>query len=128
MFAGVFFSFLALFGSIPLVRNKGDVNYVARRVGWATLFIFLGGIPLGIMVTRAALGGTGWGGFPLGSDITDSKTELILLYWLALVVLGKGSVLYNAPEKNLVKPGTFGKFTLLGFVLVLALYLIPHSI
>lgn len=128
MFAGAFFSFLALFGAVSLLRNRGDMNSVAKNVGWATLFTFIGGIPLGIMVARAAVGGTGWGGFPLGNDITDNKTLLILLYWLVLVILGKGSIFQNNPGTNLVKASTFGKLTLIGFILVLGLYLIPHSI
>jgi len=128
MFAGAFFAFLALFGALGLLRNPGEVNTVARKVGWTTLFIFLGGFPLGIMVARAAVGGSGWGGFPLGNDITDNKTLLIFLYWLLLVILGKGSIFQKNPEKNLVKPETYGKLTLVGFILLLGLYLIPHSL
>ncbi|OGC76722.1 MAG: hypothetical protein A2Z27_02940 [candidate division Zixibacteria bacterium RBG_16_50_21] len=128
MFAGAFFSFLALFGAIGLLKSQGDFNSVARKVGWAALFIFIGGFPLGILVTRAALGGSGWGGFPIGNDITDSKTLLIFIYWLVLVVLGKGSIFGNRPEGNLVKPVAYGVLTLIGFLSVLGLYLIPHSI
>jgi hypothetical protein len=128
MFAGAFFSFLALFGAIPLVKSQGNVSSVAKRVAWVTLFIFIGGFPLGIMVARAAVGGSGWGGFPLGNDITDNKTLAITFYWLLLVVLGKGSILRNRPEGNLVKPVTYGTLTLIGFLLVLSLYLIPHSL
>ena len=128
MFAGVFFSFLALFGLFPLLKGKGEVDSLAKNVARATLFMFIGGIPLGILVAKAALGGTGWGGFPFGKDITDNKTLLILLFWLALVILGRGSIFQKQAEKNLVKPGTYGKLTLLGFILVLGLYLIPHSI
>ena len=128
MFAGAFFSFLALFGALGLLKNQGEVNTVARKVGWTTLFIFLGGFPLGIMVARAAVGGSGWGGFPLGNDITDNKTLLIFLFWLLLVILGKGSIFQKNPERNLVKPETYGKLTLVGFILLLGLYLIPHSL
>src|SRR5574341_84746 len=127
MFAGVFFAFLALFGALGLLRNQEEVNQVARKVGWTALFILLGGFPLGIMVARAAVGGAGWGGFPLGNDITDNKTLMIFLFWLLLVILGKGSIFQRNPEKNLVKPGTYGKLTLVGFILLLGLYLIPHS-
>ena len=128
MFAGAFFSFLALFGAIPLLKGQSNVILVVKKVAWVTLYIFIGGFPLGIMVARAAVGGSGWGGFPLGNDITDNKTLLIFLYWLVLAVLGRGSIFRNRPEGNLVKPITYGVLTLIGFLLVLGLYLIPHSI
>ena len=128
MFAGAFFAFLSLFGAVQLLKNKGGVDAVAKKVAWTTLFVFIGGFPLGILVTRRALGGLGWGGFPLGNDMTDTKTLVIFLFWLILLILGKGSIFQKNAEKNLVKPATFGKLTLIGFILFLGLYLIPHSI
>jgi hypothetical protein len=128
MFAGAFFAFLAFFGTFSLLKGTGDITAVAREVAWTTLFVFVGEFPLGIMVTRAALGGLGWGGFPFGNDITDTKTLIIFLYWLAQVVLAKGSIFQKNPEKNLVKPGTYGLLTLVGFILFLGLYPIPHSL
>jgi hypothetical protein len=128
MFAGAFFAFLTLLGIFSLLKGTGDITALTRKVTWTTLFVFIGGFPLGIMVTRAALGGLGWGGFPLGNDITDTKTLIIFLYWLALVVLAKGSIFQKNPEKNLVKPLIYAKLTLVGFILFLGLYLIPHSL
>jgi len=128
MFAGAFFAFLSLFGAVQLLKNKGGVDAVAKKVAWTTLFVFIGGFPLGILVTRRALGGLGWGGFPLGNDMTDTKTLVIFLFWLILLILGKGSVFQKNAEKNLVKPATYGKLTLVGFILLLGLYLIPHSL
>jgi hypothetical protein len=128
MFAGAFFAFLSLFGAVQLLKNKGGVDAVAKKVAWTTLFVFIGGFPLGILVTRRALGGLGWGGFPLGNDMTDTKTLVIFLFWLILLILGKGSVFQKNAEKNLVKPATYGKLALVGFILLLGLYLIPHSL
>ena len=128
MFAGAFFALLSLFGAVQLLKNKAGVDAVAKKVAWTTLFVFIGGFPLGILLTRRSLGGLGWGGFPLGNDMTDTKTLVIFLFWLMLLILGKVSVFQKNAEKNLVKPATYGRLTLIGFILFLGLYLIPHSI
>ncbi len=49
---------------------------------WTVATMLVGGILLGIFVTHYAFG-EWWTGFPMGNDITDSKTLLALVVWLA---------------------------------------------
>ncbi len=82
MFATIFFGLMAVFTSIDLARGKGDARLSILYVLLTFASAYIGGIPLGIVVFRQTFGGSGWGGWPLGTDITDTKTELLLLFWL----------------------------------------------
>ncbi len=128
MFVSMFFVLLASYKSIDIYRNRGDIKKLAKNVLWATIFVFIGGFPLGILVSQQALGGPGWGGIPLGWDITDNKTLLIFLYWVVLIFLAKGSLFQKDDNKNVINSRSYAGLVLIGFVLVLAMYLIPHSI
>jgi hypothetical protein len=65
---------------------------------------------------------------PIGWDITDNKTLVILLYWLIMLFLMKGTIFEKDERLNLLKPKSLATFTLLGVILTILLYLVPHSI
>jgi len=127
MFVGIFFVFMVLFYDIDLLRGKDVLQDVGNLSLLATFFIFLGGMPLGWWVTYQTLGIL-WEGIPVGSDITDSKTLIIFLYWLILLYLMKGTILKRNSKLNVVGDKLVGVFVLMGVILTLLLYLIPHSI
>ena len=127
MFAGIFFVFMVLFYDIDLLRGRDVLKNVGNLSLLATFFIFLGGMPLGWWVTYQTLGIL-WEGIPVGSDITDSKTLIIFLYWLILLYLMKGTILKKNSKLNVVGDKLVGVFVLMGVILTLLLYLIPHSI
>ncbi|MEI6614889.1 MAG: hypothetical protein WCL37_08320, partial [Chrysiogenales bacterium] len=72
---------------------------------------FAGGLILGPLVQKYAFGAF-WTGFPLGHDLTDSKTLLAVMVWLGAFFLRKKSRWW----------------TLLATVLMIVIYLIPHSL
>lgn len=82
---------------------------------WATVTaLFAGGMILGSIVQKYAFGAY-WTGFPFGMDLTDNKTLIALLGWIAATV---------AVEKN-----RQSKAWVLGAaILMLAVYAIPHSL
>ena len=77
--------------------------------------IALGGLVLGPATERAAFG-TWWTGLPFGRDVTDDKTLLAFVAWVAAVYAG-GRRWRRAPA-----------LVLLACVVMLAVYLIPHSV
>ncbi|HEX9916860.1 MAG TPA: hypothetical protein VGB16_03905, partial [candidate division Zixibacteria bacterium] len=107
--------------------NKDALN----RLAWATLFnaalTFIGGIIIGAWVTHYTFGGY-WEGVPIGWDITDNKTLIILLYWLIMLFLMKGTIFKKDGKLDLLKPKPLAIFTLIGVILTIFLYLVPHSI
>lgn len=85
----------------------------SRKVGRVTLaFLFIGGMVLGPMVQKAAFG-VYWAGFPYDWDLTDNKLLIGFLAW----ALAVGTNLKS------LRP----KFTIAAFVVLLAMYSIPHS-
>ncbi|OGD22494.1 MAG: hypothetical protein A2Y70_01840 [Candidatus Aminicenantes bacterium RBG_13_64_14] len=81
---------------------------------WTLILLFLGGFILGPLMQKYAFGAL-WTGFPLGTDLTDNKTLIVFLGWLAALLLGR--------------KGRGTRFWILGAALMmLVVYLIPHSL
>jgi len=82
---------------------------------WVTLgLVLVGGIFFGALVAKAAFG-TYWGGWPYGWDMTDNKTLLMFLAWLAACLL---LPVAEARRMALVAAAA----------LTIVVYLIPHSL
>ena len=95
---------------------------------WGTGLFFIAGIPLGLAVAYQAFG-VAWGGIPYGTDITDNKTLITLLYWIVIMVLFKGNPFCFAKERSfLIGPRSFSWLVLAGCALTVTVFLIPHSI
>ena len=80
---------------------------------WTVASMLVGGILLGMLVTRYAFG-EWWTGFPLGHDITDSKTLLAQVAWL-LAALAVGRTRLDRA------------WVVLAALVTLAIFAIPHS-
>jgi hypothetical protein len=125
MFATIFFGLLAVFTSVDIARGKGDIKRSVLFVLLTFIPAFIGGIPLGIAVSAQTFGGSGWGGWPLGSDITDTKTEILLLFWLITIILSWKGL---SGRKMTISNGFYSFLVILSFVVTFITFLIPHSI
>ncbi|MGD2246147.1 MAG: hypothetical protein PVI11_06345 [Candidatus Aminicenantes bacterium] len=108
MFLAMLFSTRA---GIEALNPKGNPRKLAL---WTTGLLFVGGFILGPLVQKFAFGAL-WTGFPLGSDLTDSKTLIAMIGWIAAVIAGRRG-----------KPARW--WVLGASILLLAVYLIPHSL
>ncbi len=81
---------------------------------WATGLLIVGGIVLGSLVQKFAFG-TFWTGFPLGFDLTDNKTLIAIIGWIAAVIAGRGR-----------RPARW--WVLGASILLIVVFLIPHSL
>jgi hypothetical protein len=81
---------------------------------WAAGLLIIGGIILGPLVQKFAFGEL-WTGFPVSTDLTDNKTLIAVIGWIAAVIAGRGG-----------KPAR--KWVLWASILLLVVYLIPHSL
>jgi len=111
----VIFIFLAMFFAVVTLL---EVIFKRKNVylfTWLTVIFFLvSGIILGPLIQEYAFGAF-WTGWPLGHDLTDNKTLVSLIIWIiALVVLRKN-------RENRIWP-------IIAFVVMLTVYLIPHSV
>jgi hypothetical protein len=79
-----------------------------------TLFLFAGGMILGPIVQKFAFGDY-WTGVPFGFDLTDNKTLVAMLFWIAAVWAG-----YKKNSARL--------WIIIASIILLMVYSIPHSV
>jgi len=111
----VFFIFLAMFFAVLTAMEALFKRKNVYLFTWLTVIFFLiSGIILGPLMQKFAFGVL-WTGWPFGHDLTDNKTLVSLIIWIiALFVLRKN-------RENRIWP-------VIAFVVMLAVYMIPHSV
>ncbi len=110
----ILFMFLAMLfstrtGLEALIKGKQTFNYAMVT----TITLFLGGIILGPIVQKYAFGAY-WTGWPLGKDLTDNKTAVAFLFWVIATYK-----LFKDRDKSVM--------AIVAMIILLAIYLIPHS-
>jgi len=115
------------FSLVHILNGRGlAAAYWTMLAAWFLFTVSV--LPLGISVAKATFG-VGWSGFPVGSDITDNKSLAVVVYW--------GIVLWRAwrpirgefaSRTGKMSGTTFAGLSLLGIVLTVLAYAIPHSI
>ena len=108
MFLAMLFSTRA---GIEALNPQGNPRKLAL---WTFGLLLVGGFILGPLVQKFAFGQL-WTGFPFGGDLTDNKTLLAMIGWIAAVIAGRGG-----------KPARW--WVLGASILLMAVYLIPHSL
>ncbi|MBT8493415.1 MAG: hypothetical protein KJO07_10195 [Deltaproteobacteria bacterium] len=86
-----------------------------RFAPWVLGFLIPGGFILGPLVQKYAFGAY-WTGWPFGTDWTDNKTLAALVAWLLVLAVARW-------RPRLVRPAV-----LLASAVMMAVYLIPHSV
>ncbi|HVO09329.1 MAG TPA: hypothetical protein VMX54_01135 [Vicinamibacteria bacterium] len=92
----------------------------ARRYAWVTLVgITLGGMILGPVVQKYAFGAL-WTGWPFGSDVTDDKTAVMWLAWIAAVAV--------VSRRREARDRLARVAVALAAAVMIAVYVVPHSL
>lgn len=110
----VLFMFLAMLfstrtGIEALIKGKYTYQYALVTV----ITLFFGGIILGPIVQKYAFGAY-WTGWPIGKDLTDNKTAVAFIFWVIAAFK-----LYKDRNKK--------TFAIIAMAVLLAIYMIPHS-
>ncbi|MGA9115147.1 MAG: hypothetical protein WB626_00040 [Bacteroidota bacterium] len=111
---------IVIFGAMLLSTRTGLEIFRSdpaglRRLVFATIaLLFAGGLVLGPVVQKYAFGAY-WTGWPFGHDLTDNKTAIALLAWIAAATI--------LPRSR--KPA---RWALAAALVTLAVFLIPHSL
>lgn len=121
---------LAIFISSGLLAltgiRKRRASPAIARAGFVGLVIFfISAIPLGMVVAYQTFG-TPWSGFPVGNDLTDNKSLAIIVYFTVSSILYRGSLFRNDPSRDRLPIRAMPWVYLLGVILTLALFAIPH--
>lgn len=107
MFLGLLFSTRTAIES--LIKGAKTYKYAV----WTLIFFIPGGLILGPIVQKYAFGAY-WTGWPFGHDLTDNKALAMVLVWVFAVY-------------KLKKDPTNRLWLVIAAVVVLVVYLIPHS-
>lgn len=127
MFAAFFFMAMSALAAVDILRGREDKTNAVRAARWALATSFVGGWPLGFMLNYQTFGQL-WEGFPFGYDITDNKTQVIFVLWLAVMLLSWGSFVGGGEEKDRLGRRAFATAIVACFLVSLALFVVPHSI
>lgn len=110
IFAAFFLSTRA--GLEALVANSNPQNLAV----WAVVFLFIGGMLLGPLMQKFSFGAF-WTGFPIGKDLTDTKTLVAFVFWMAALLVSR---------KKSQKASR--RWILAASCVMLVVFLIPHSL
>lgn len=81
---------------------------------WTTILLIVGGLIFGPLLQKFAFNEF-WTGWPVGHDLTDSKTAFAVVFWLIALWRSRG-----------VRKGRF--WIILAAVVTFIIYVIPHSV
>ncbi len=127
MFATVFAVVLGALYGAGFLLGQGTFKSLSNSFTLAALFAFIGGYPLGFMMNYYAFDVV-WEGVPFGTDATDNKTQLLFVYLLFMALICRRSMARKVLGKDLYSRRAVARFGIMAFFLLLAIYLIPHSI
>jgi len=116
----IVFMFIALLVGVRTALGAAFYPVGLPKLAWTTLGLMtVGGLILGPIVQKYAFGAF-WTGWPFGYDLTDNKTLIMWIVWVGVAaVLAK-----RTQPKDLLARGAI----LLAAVVMMAVYLIPHSL
>jgi hypothetical protein len=107
--------FLAmLFSTRAGLAALGQTQDSRKMVIWTCLLLFVGGFILGPLMQYYGFGKF-WTGIPFGTDLTDNKTLIAMIAWIAALVAGR-------------KGKNARGWVLAAAVILLLVYSIPHSL
>jgi hypothetical protein len=112
MFFGILFGIRTGFAALF------DPRAMPRLAVVTLVLLTIGGMVLGPVVQKLAFGAL-WTGFPFGYDLTDNKTLIMWLVWIAALVVLFSQRAALATRRTAVLAAT---------VVMMAVYLIPHSL
>jgi hypothetical protein len=90
------------------------------------LLFFISMVPLGAVLSGQTFGEP-WGAWPLGTDVTDTKSQFLFLFWLVAALLQRKTLTGGRRGKDTLSPRGFSILTVGGCIFSLVIFLIPHS-
>ncbi len=126
MFGAFLLMVMVFMTAIEDTKHDSVKLRLGKLTRWATIVLFIGSFPIGIWLEYQVYA-TYWTGIPFGTDKTDTKTLLIFIYWVVLLLLLKGSAFRSDPKQDVVGPAAARWAAIIGVLFSLAMYLIPHS-
>lgn len=122
----------ALFYSIRCLGEKDktkSINYfdkAYKSVLWGWISFTVSTLLIGYYISYQVFG-KGWNGLPIGDDITDNKSLLMIIFWGIVLLLRSDSKYKLMIFNRIIAVRTFCIMIIIGSILTTIIYLIPHS-
>ncbi len=126
MYAALLAVFLAVFSGLADKNASNLSTRLGKLVLLATALLVVGVFLLGTVVERQSYG-TFWSGVPVGTNMTDTYSLLLCLFWVGMLVCLKGSAFKSNPEKDLISRQTARILIVVGLIAMIIVFLIPHG-
>ncbi len=111
----IIFMFLFMISSTYIFLENNLLKDTSKKIFYSSyIFLIVGGFVLGPVVQYYAFDIL-WSGFPLGYDLTDNKTLLILVFWSVVIY-------------KFIKNSNYKKWINIAYLFTVIIYLIPHSV
>jgi len=126
MFAALLLMLLAFFSSMAYPKDLGAITRAGRLSFIGTLLVLVGVFLLGTKVGLAT-SGQAWSGLPIGSNLSDTASALLVIFWLAVILILRKQIFKGESAEDLVSR----RVQLLlasGVVLAIVTVLIPNGI
>ncbi len=123
MFLAAMFAASALFNAFGLRSYERNLKRVSRKVMITGVLMLIGTACVGVLISNARFGYY-WGGWPFGSNTSQTSMMLLIAYWIALAVIFRGTIFGFKPEKNLVGVAGAVVLTLIGVLFMIGVYLV----
>ena len=124
MFLGLLLFVFAAYRSWMYLKRKGAYEGIEKWSLYGLGLIFIGGFPLGFLMGYYTFG-IPWTGFPVGGDVTDTKTLIVFTCWLLIALFFRSPGAGSADER---KQRRYSWLVIAGTLLTIVIYIIPHSI
>jgi hypothetical protein len=122
LFLAALFAILALIDTTWPREEDVKLKRLSQKVLTSTIFIVFGGLISSAAISKIR-NDVLWAGWPFGHDLSQSFWTIVLLYWIFLTLVFKGTIFGLRSKKNLIPTGGAVLLTLLGVILMVATYL-----
>ncbi len=126
MFAAFLLMLLAMLSSLAHPKDPGAFVRAGRLAFIGLLLLLVGVLLLGTKIGLAT-NGHAWSGAPLGTNLSDSVSAILMLFWLVVVLVLRRQIFKGASSEDLIGRRIQYLF-IAGVVLAVITALIPDGI
>jgi hypothetical protein len=127
LFLAAMFACLALIDTARPRPEDLKLRKLSQKVLTVTCLLLIAGFVTSAAMSQARRG-LWWGGWPCGDDLTQTSWSIVILYWIFLTLVFKGTILRSRPQDNLVPTGGAVALTLLGVVMVVIAFIVGANL
>ncbi|MGB5107732.1 MAG: hypothetical protein WBP29_11070 [Candidatus Zixiibacteriota bacterium] len=125
MFAAFCLMILAVLSSMTYPKDPGALTRAGRMSVLVVLLLLIGVFGIGAKI-ELVMYGSSWSGVPVGGNLTDTASAILLLYWAVVVLILRKQIVSAESSEELITQRV-QILLIIGAALAAVCYLIPHG-